>query len=224
VDVGAGAFLPAGGIRLLANRAGIVVLDWNPRDGSTFERMRVAAAGAQAGLFGVRDDLALVSPDGRDLVLLDLAAGRQTTLARAPQHRRTHAFGAQAIGLAQGGLAIGLGNRLWVVSPAGEVAGHVELDAGVGILGLSQVAPDELAIGVLSPANPARTLFLEIPSGVVRREANGIRPAAAWFRRLNDAAQPGSLGSRLFVTEDDALVELLADEQRRVIVPAVADE
>lgn len=221
VDVGAGAFLPAGGIRLLANRAGIVVLDWNPRDGSTLERMRVAAAGAQAGLFGVRDDLALVSPDGRDLVLLDLAAGRQTTLSRAPQHRRTHAFGAQAIGLAQGGVAIGLGNRLWIVSPAGEVAGHVELDASVGILGLSQVKPDELAIGVMRPPG---TLFLEIPSGVVRREAKGIRPAADWFRRVSASVKPGSLGSRLFVTEDDALVELLADGQRRVIVPAVADE
>lgn len=217
--VDAGEFLPDGRVRLLGRPGGlsaIVVRDWNPRSGDGVERARVPAT-ARSVTLGLRGDQALLSPDGRELLLLDIAQGKQTTVTRG-ESRNSLLFGAARIGLADGGIAVGVGNGLWIVSPAGSVRKLIDLDPKDLIFGLAQPAADELAIGVLSPP---RTRFVEIDSGRVRRDEKGLRPAGARQERLGDFPEPGSLGSRLFVTQDHALVELLPAGQRRVIVPAM---
>jgi hypothetical protein len=208
----AAEFLPDGLVRVLGHTAGIVVLDWNPLSGQRVERTRLTVANPSlARLLGLEGDRALVQ-DHRELLLLDVASGTHTRIARAERGLAT------SLALADGGVAAGFGSALWIVSPAGAVRKLIDLGPGQFVIGLAQAAADELSIGLF---RPQRTIFVDIATGLIRREENGLVPAHGWADGLGDVAEPGSFSSRLYLTDDDALVELLPDRRRRVIVPAV---
>ncbi len=219
----AGEFLPDGRVRLL-ERSGssIVVRDWTPRDGASVERARLADAGRGLAL-ALHGDHALVSPDGRELLLLDVETGTRTLLARTPPDRpaATHLGGARRIGLAHGGLAVAFGNSVVLVTPEGEVGRRIDLDPDEFVTSLVEPGPNQIAVG-FRRAGGSLTKVYDIETGKVIREEPGLRPAGnPWSTRLGDSPEPGSLGSRLFLTDEAALVELMPDGKRRVVVPAV---
>ncbi len=218
-----GEFLPDGRVRLV-ERSGtaIVVRDWNPRDSESVERVRVADAGHGLTL-ALRGDHALVSPDGRELLLLDVEKGTRTLLARTPPDRPAapHLGVARRMGLAHGGLAVAFGNSVVLVTPEGEVGRRIDLDPDEFVTSLVEPGPNQIAVG-FRRAGGSLTKVYDIETGSLIREEPGLRPAGnPWTKRLGDSPEPGSLGSRLYLTDDHALVELLANGKRRVVVPAV---
>jgi hypothetical protein len=193
----------------------VLVTDWNPRTGARAERARFAVTG-QPVLLGLRGDEALISSDGRELLLVDVARKTRLTIARSEGRSRAPLWSSRATGLAGGGTAVGTEGGVWVVPKDAPARRLLELAAPDRAWSLVQPTPQELAIGILGHAT--RTVFVDLASGAVTRTESGLVPVVDSVRRWRTPVEPGSLCSRLYVSDADDLVELTPDGRRRVIV------
>jgi hypothetical protein len=93
------------------------------------------------------------------------------------------------------------------------------VDARSRVYGMVEPAVGELAIGLWSgSAEHQRTQFVDVATGTVRGEEKDVVPARAGWGGATRPAEPGSLGSRLFLDADGALFALEPGGRRRAIV------
>ncbi len=206
--------LPGGRIRLfhlIQGSAGVAVSIWSPSDGSLAETLRVPGA----LLLTRRGDVAVVvlgaAGGVRERVILDLARGTEQRLAGGAS---------RALVLANGRLAFSMGTEVRITDAAGTTLTVVRMPAKSQAGALREPEAGQLAVGLWSELLSERgTLFVDAETGAVLRREPGLLPAGAqpatWAQ-----AEPGSLASRLFSNEDDALIALEPGGGRRIIVAA----
>jgi hypothetical protein len=184
---------------------------WSPHDGTIAETLRVP----HAALLTRRGDVAVAATAQREKAILDLATGAERRVAGDAVDAMP-----RALVLADGRLALGMGDELRITDSAGTTLTRVALPAKVQVSALHEPEPGRLAVGLWSPILSNRgTLFVDAGTGAVLREERGLLPAGAQSR-AGTQPEPGSLASRLFTNEDGALVALQPGGAHRVIVAA----
>jgi hypothetical protein len=113
------------------------------------------------------------------------------------------------------GLALGVFGPDGRPALAVRVAGRFPVQVG------AEVTPGQLALAPSSDsAAGSETVFVDLETGSVKRRERGVRPALYGGWRMGDApVAPGSFASRLFLTDERALVSIdPATWRRRTIV------
>ena len=212
--VAAADVLPDGRIRLFRltpDSPAVAVSLWSPSDGSVEETLRVP----RAHLLTRRGDVAVVVlgvvGGARERVILDLARGTEQRLAGGAS---------RALVLANGRIAFSMGTEVHITDAAGATLVVVRMPAKSQASALREPEPGQLAVGLWSELLSERgTLFVDAETGAVLRKEPGLLPAGPQSETWAQA-KPGSLASRLFRNEDDALIALEPGGGRRVIVAA----
>jgi hypothetical protein len=220
--VGAADFLPNGAVRLYQTPDGpehgaFVVVDWNPTDGSRVERARVPAD-ARVFLLARRGDLAVVSTGARGKAIIDAASSAVRRFDSV-----TADFAGAALVLSSGVVALSLGEEVRIVTRGGDAVARLPLDPGTLVYAFREPAPGELAVGLWTRSfDRRRTMFVDVSTGAVRHEEQGLLPAGQRQGGMNPQAEPGSFASRLFEGPRGELVALEPDGRRRQIVDVAA--
>lgn len=185
----------------------VVVLEWNLRTG----QMR------ETGRFG--DALRVVDRRGGHLLVATVQQGLEIRSAETGQLERTVlAPSAERAGLhpdrpllarflADGRIAVIVaekdGGHLNVFAQQGGAPVDALVGRMVGLLGES--IPGELVLQDYT-APGFQTLFVDATTGEVRKKENGLQPVASWWREGLEEGVPGSMATRLFIS-DGALVD-----------------
>jgi hypothetical protein len=216
-DVVAADFLPDGIVRFYQAetggrpRAGLRVLDWNTGDGSRVERAHVAGD-ARLMLIARRGDLAVVSAGAGARALVRADGTVRWLESRVPD------FPGAALVLANGDVALSLGEEVRIVTRDGGDVSRLVLEPGNRVYAMREPAPGEVAVGLWTLSlGERRTVFLEAATGRVRREEAGLLPAGPRTADL-PAPEPGSPASRLFTDAEGRIVALDPDGRKREVV------
>jgi len=217
VEVWQGSFDSAHRVRLYrrlqtpSSKGGLALVAWDLESGEIRETGRIEDAGRVTGLNGGR----LLVPTWNGAVeTRDADTGARLHTFVPPGSSRTPHWEARFLEDGRVSLTTGdkTGWRLRVFSTDGEDLADVPIGGGDGAFVAGESAAGEVIVGVGSffDATRARTLFVDVSTGEVHAQEEGLLPECPWWWSPADprsTAAPGSRGTRLFTRPDGALVD-----------------